>query len=190
MAAKRGRGTGAKGELTTADLVALSLIAEQPMHGYDLLQAYQRQEVEDWTSVSKAQVYYSIDKLASLGLLAGESDASDARGRTTFSVTSSGLAALQAGLGRISWAQSRIAHPFATWVGLSTHAKPEDAKRLVAARRAFLEAELVRETKSLDYIATLDTRRAAKGAAIVRLVIAQIETEISWLDEEFGAGGL
>ncbi|NDC58963.1 MAG: PadR family transcriptional regulator, partial [Alphaproteobacteria bacterium] len=142
MAAKRGRGLGAKGDLTTADLVVLSLIAEQPMHGYDLLQAYQRQEVEDWTSVSKAQIYYSTDKLAAMGLLAGEIDASDRRGRMTFSVTSDGLSALQDGLAHQAWAQSRIAQPFATWVGLSAHAKPSDAKRMIKARAAFLRAEL------------------------------------------------
>ncbi len=58
--ARAGRRPGDTGRLTTADLVVLSLLREQPMHGYDLLAAYQRQEVEDWASVSKAQVYRGI----------------------------------------------------------------------------------------------------------------------------------
>ena len=60
----RGRRTGDTGTLTTADLVVLSLLAEQPMHGYDLLAEYERQEVVDWASVSKAQLYYARAKLA------------------------------------------------------------------------------------------------------------------------------
>ena len=65
MARKGSRGRK-PGPLTTADLVVLSLLAERAMHGYELLGEYDRQEVVDWASVSKAQVYYALQKLAAL----------------------------------------------------------------------------------------------------------------------------
>lgn len=182
---KRGRRPGESGSLTTADLVVLSLIAEQPTHGYDLLQAYRRQEVEDWTSVSKAQLYYALNKLADEGLIAPESGEENPRGRTVYRVTQAGKDALRSGLSRQHWARARIALPFATWVGLSTHARKADIKAIVAARRTFLESELMRERASLEFIKTLNTPRAVKGTAIVRLVIAQIETELLWISTEF-----
>ena len=57
---QRGRRRGHADGLTTADLVVLSLLAERNMHGYDLLAEYSRQEVADWASISKAQLYYAL----------------------------------------------------------------------------------------------------------------------------------
>ena len=50
--------------LTTPDMVVLSLIAERPMHGYDISAELDRRLIRDWASVSRAQVYYSLEKLA------------------------------------------------------------------------------------------------------------------------------
>src|SRR4029077_8163853 len=56
-------------KLTTADLVLLSLLAEQPMHGYQANRELQRREIRDWAAISRPQVYYSMEKLARLGFL-------------------------------------------------------------------------------------------------------------------------
>ena len=56
-------------ELTTADLVLLSLLAEKPMHGYQANAELERREIRDWAAISRPQVYYSMEKLARLGLL-------------------------------------------------------------------------------------------------------------------------
>ena len=49
--------------LTTPDLIALSLLAERPMHGYELTRVLEYRDVEDWAAISKPQVYYSLRKL-------------------------------------------------------------------------------------------------------------------------------
>src|SRR5438445_9066148 len=56
-------------ELTTPDLVLLSLLAERPMHGYQANAELERREIRDWANVSLPQVYYSLDKLARGGLI-------------------------------------------------------------------------------------------------------------------------
>ena len=53
-------------ELTTPDLVLLSLLAERPMHGYQANAELERREVRDWAGISRPQVYYSLEKLAQL----------------------------------------------------------------------------------------------------------------------------
>jgi len=53
-----------KTELTTPDLLLLSLLAERPMHGYQANAELERRCVRDWAAISRPQVYYSLEKLA------------------------------------------------------------------------------------------------------------------------------
>ena len=50
-------------DLTTPDLVLLSLLAERPMHGYQANLELVRREVQDWAGISRPQVYYSLENL-------------------------------------------------------------------------------------------------------------------------------
>ena len=63
-----------KTALTVPDLVLLSLLAEQPMHGYQANLELERRQVQDWAGVSRPQVYYSLEKLTRLGLIAEVGD--------------------------------------------------------------------------------------------------------------------
>ncbi|WP_376090837.1 PadR family transcriptional regulator [Roseomonas sp. CCTCC AB2023176] len=177
----RGRRPGDAAALTTADLVVLSLLAERPMHGYDLLAEYGRQEVEDWASVSKAQLYYALTKLAEAGLIAGRTEPGASRERTVFAPTPAGLAVLATALADPAWARARVAQPFTTWLGLSMHAAPDAVRQVLAERRAFLDREIAKERDSLAFILTLPGERATRGAAIVRLVLRQLEVEREWV---------
>ncbi|MET3119858.1 DNA-binding PadR family transcriptional regulator [Undibacterium sp. GrIS 1.8] len=177
----RGRRTGSNQGLTTADLVVLSLLAERPMHGYDLLAEYQRQEVADWASISKAQLYYALKKLDAMKLLGGNTEDGAARDRTIYRPTADGLAALSAGLAATTWASSRVAQPFTTWFGLSVHASPEAQQEILRARLSFLVEEIAKEKRSLEFITTLSAPRALKGASIVQLTINQLQVELEWV---------
>src|SRR5947208_2537600 len=57
-------------ELTTPDLVLLSLLAERPMHGYQANLELERREIRDWANVSRPQVYYSHCSAGSRGFFA------------------------------------------------------------------------------------------------------------------------
>ena len=50
----------AKTELTTPDLVLLSLLAERPMHGYQANAELVRREIKDWAGISRPQVLYRL----------------------------------------------------------------------------------------------------------------------------------
>ena len=69
-----------KTALTVPDLVLLSLLAEQPMHGYQANLELERRQVQDWAGVSRPQVYYSLEKLARLGLITEAGDHEPALG--------------------------------------------------------------------------------------------------------------
>ena len=173
------------GALTMADVVVLRVLEERAMHGYALLGEYERQEVADWASVSKAQVYYALKKLAEMDLIKADGELPDARAasrnRTVYRPTATGRERLLTALSDEAWARLRTPHPFATWTSLAIHLPRSAARQVRSARRTFLEAELARGHASLAYMATLFGDRARAGDAIIRLVIIQMEAEIAWL---------
>src|SRR5579872_5784219 len=95
--------------LTTPDLVLLSLLAERPLHGYQANLELERREVRHWAGISRPQVYYSLEKLARMGLIrAGRSDEPVAGPeRSVFTTTARGRGALADALEREEWATQR-----------------------------------------------------------------------------------
>ena len=184
----KGRRTGGRSALTTADLVVLSLLSERPMHGYELVREYERQEVEDWATISRPHVYYALQKLDAAGLISGIAEHEGERERTVYRVEPGGQAALADALASSDWATTSPPAPFTTWLGLSIHARPDDVRRVIAARRAFLSAEIERETVTLGAIRSDASPRARIGEAMVTLALRRYETELSWIDEWLASG--
>lgn len=170
-------------KLTQADVVVLSLLLERPMHGYDLVQEYERQEVRDWAAVSKAQVYYALTKLEKNALVVSQSasEPADLRGKTVYAVSKSGKAALQEQLAAKHWIVQRKPQPFTTWTGLSIHLSSVAQQRMFKRRLSFLEKELLREKTSYKFVSKMTSERSKVGLKIISLTIAQINTEIAWI---------
>jgi DNA-binding PadR family transcriptional regulator len=169
--------------LTTADLVVLSLISERPMHGYELVKEYERQEVADWASVSRPHVYYALQKLADCGHVEAvkSSVTPDPRGKAVYRITRAGEQALSAALSSQEWAEDRMPTAFNTWLGLAIHVRQADRRRVLAARRAYLEHQIAKEERTAAGIAADSGSRASIAAVMVGLCIEQFETELRWL---------
>ena len=172
-----------KRELTTPDLVLLSLLAERPMHGYQANAELERREVRDWAGISRPQVYYSLEKLAQLGLVrAFETDVPAAGPeRSVFQTTAKGRAALADALEREEWAMHRERPPFLTWIALSWQARPGVFRQQIRRRREFLENELSREEVTLRSIKQEVGHRFHEAVWMVSLVIEQFRCELRWL---------
>jgi len=57
--------------ISKVELVALGLLAEGPMHGYDLLERYRSLGMGLWAQVGKASVYQALRRLQDQGLISG-----------------------------------------------------------------------------------------------------------------------
>ncbi len=169
--------------LTTADLVLLSLLAEKPMHGYQANAELVRREVEDWAGISRPQVYYSMQKLARLGLLRAAADNNQAEGpeRQVFTVTRAGIAALADALERDTWTTQREKPLFLTWMALSWQARKAVFARQLSRRQEFLQTELAREQETLRSVLEEVGHPYHEAVWMLRLIIAQLETELHWL---------
>ena len=80
-----------------ADIVVLSLIAEQPRHGYDLDRVIEQRGYRQWTSLAFSSVYYLLKRLSERGLL--EPDEGSQGRRTVFRVTEAGRRELRQAAG-------------------------------------------------------------------------------------------
>ena len=169
--------------LTMPDLVLLSLLAEQPMHGYQANLELERRQVQDWAGVSRPQVYYSLEKLARLGLIAETGDHEPALGpeRRIFSTTAKGRAALTAALEREDWTNQRDRPPFLTWMALSWQASPAMVLKQLSRREKFLEAELSREQEALRVVEKEVGHAFHEAVWMIKLVIDQFRAELHWL---------
>ncbi|HEV2616075.1 MAG TPA: PadR family transcriptional regulator [Candidatus Acidoferrales bacterium] len=169
--------------LTTPDLVLLSLLAETPMHGYQANAELERRQVRDWASISRPQVYYSLDKLARLKLIRPVAGKNPAEGpeRRVFQTTKRGIAALSGALARPDWTSVRERPLFLTWMALSWQARPSIYERQLNRRMEFLNCELVRENRTLAAVRREVGHDFHEAVWMISLVIEQFQTELRWL---------
>jgi DNA-binding PadR family transcriptional regulator len=172
-------------DLTTADLVVLSLLSERPMHGYEVNLELERREIRDWACISRPQVYYSLDKLQRFGFLRARASKEPAAGpeRNVLTATAEGREALADALEREDWTNQRERPPFLTWIALSWLARPGVFKRQIQRRRKFLESALAREKKVLRSVLQEVGHPYHEAVWMLKLTIEQFKTELVWLEK-------
>ncbi|HKD79781.1 MAG TPA: helix-turn-helix transcriptional regulator [Candidatus Angelobacter sp.] len=173
-----------KRDLTVPDLVLLSLLTEQPMHGYQANLELERRQVQDWAGVSRPQIYYSLEKLARQGLIRESGDQEPALGpeRRIFATTAKGRMALASALERADWTTQRERPPFLTWMALSWQARPQIIREQLRRRKEFLSRELAREEETLRAVEEEVGHQFHEAFWMITLVVEQFRTELRWLD--------
>jgi DNA-binding PadR family transcriptional regulator len=171
-------------DLSIADLVVLSVLAERPMHGYELWAELTRRQVWKWAAISRPQVYYSLKKLEATGDIRRARDHDPALGpeRTVLQPTASGRRMLTDSLARPSWATQMPPTPFLTWMVLSWQARSDDFFAQLERRREVLLTRLTEDRAALEAIIA-ETSPNSDAAMVVRLGIRQFEGELAWLNE-------
>ena len=78
--------------MTNAELAILSLIAEQPRHGYDIEQVIEERGMRDWTEIGFSSIYYLLNKLEREGLIEVQLQPAEGKGppRKVYRITAEG----------------------------------------------------------------------------------------------------
>ena len=78
--------------MTNAELAILSLIAEQPRHGYDIEQVFEARGMRDWTEIGFSSIYYLLNKLEKANLIESQLQQSEGKGpaRKVYNITLEG----------------------------------------------------------------------------------------------------
>jgi len=175
---------GNETRLTTPDLVILSLLAERPMHGYEVNATLEDRKIREWAPVSRPQIYYSLDKLTRLGLIRVGADESPAAGpeRRVFETTASGRDHLADALESKHWVNNRVHQPFLIWLALSWQARPRAFRKQLSERRKVLEARLADERATLKDVLDEVGHPYHEAVWMLQLVIEQTENEKRWVN--------
>jgi DNA-binding PadR family transcriptional regulator len=173
----------AKATVTTPDLVVLSLLAERPMHGYEVNAELERRQARDWVAISRPQIYYSLEKLVRQGLLAESADTGVVLGadRRVLRTSAKGRTVLARELERDSWTNQRERPAFLTWLALSWQASALAVKQQIQRRLKFLEVELEREEKTLEDVRYEVGHEYHEAVWMLKLTIAQLKSELVWV---------
>ena len=86
------------GAPTAADVALLGLLAEGPMHPWEITRQVEHREMRTWTDLSRSTVYKQLRSLEVRGLVASEAAVVAGRARRTYSLTPAGVRALAAGV--------------------------------------------------------------------------------------------
>lgn len=86
--------------LSNAELSILSLIAEQPRHGYELEQTIEERGMREWTEIAFSSIYFILNGLVRKGLASSALQPAAGRGpaKKVFSATLQGYKALHDGI--------------------------------------------------------------------------------------------
>jgi DNA-binding PadR family transcriptional regulator len=85
--------------MTNAELAILSLIAEQPRHGYEIEQVIEERGMREWTEIGFSSIYYLLKKLERKGLIEGQlEEASRGPARKVYRATPAGEETRRAGV--------------------------------------------------------------------------------------------
>lgn len=76
--------------LTNNDLIVLGFLLERPMHGYEINLALKEEDVEIWFEISTAAIYYSLNKLRRLSMIAEVHSRASHSDKTIYHVTDYG----------------------------------------------------------------------------------------------------
>ena len=155
-----------------ADIVLLSLLAEQPRHGYDLDRVIEQRGYRQWTSLAFSSVYYLLKRLSERGLL--EPDEGTQGRRTVFRVTEAGHRELSKAAGE------RVLTPAPPSAGVlpALNAYPRlDDPKLAALLSQRAEALMVRLDELRALSAQVDEEHAL---AIFDYEILRQEADLAW----------
>jgi DNA-binding PadR family transcriptional regulator len=172
-----------KTRLTIPDLVILSLLAERPMHGYEVNATLEDRKIRDWAPVSRPQIYYSLDKLTKLKLIRVTSQDSASAGpeRRVLETTAQGRESLADALEGMSWVSQRVHQPFLIWLALSWQARPRTFRKLLNKRKTLLEERLTEERATLADVLTEVGHPYHEAVWMLELTIEQLEGELRWV---------
>jgi len=156
--------------ISKVELVVLGLLAEEPMHGYDLLVRYRSLGMDLWAQVGKASVYQALRRLEGAGLIGGRSqEGTEGPDRRTYRLSRAGRDALARALvDRFPTDEAPLA------LGLSHLLATAALKRGLEAREKALR-------ERLDAITTSRSRATGMAARMLDREAAIAKADLAWL---------
>lgn len=168
-------------ELTLPDsaFVVLVVLAERPMHGYDLQKVIHNRGFQFWTQVRRSSSYKALQVLERNGLITARTESGAGPSRHVYSITERGIEELhKEGLRKLA----APGHPRSE-IDLAIYALPmlprDRALTALRQSRTYLEARAGFLRERLQWCTDRGLRLPALS---FERPLAALEAELNWLD--------
>jgi DNA-binding PadR family transcriptional regulator len=154
----------------------LTLLTGRSAYGYELRQTLEREFGDLLPAMNAGQIYTTLARLERDGLIVGQDDLSDSRGKRVYTLTDAGRAALS------EWIETPVPGTrlkdefFMKLVLVAGVGLAEPRKLLEGQRREYLQS-----LRDLDDL--LETRaKSAAAELLVEGAILHLKADLEWLD--------
>ncbi|TFG70301.1 MAG: PadR family transcriptional regulator, partial [Anaerolineales bacterium] len=162
--------------LTHNDLLVLGFLLERPMHGYEINLALKEEDVGLWFEISTAAIYYSLNKLQRLCLIAEAHSRRSSGDKTIFHVTDSGREAFFVGMESLLNSEKPIHTEYDLGIFMLNRLSKNQAVRLLEKRIAFLW-----QLKAQLELKHDEAKGRLLKQAILQHSIAMAQLDVDWL---------
>jgi DNA-binding PadR family transcriptional regulator len=168
--------------VSKVDVAVLACLAEEPLHGYDLLERMRARSMGLWAEVGKASVYQALQRLERQDLIAGKDQAgSEGPDRRVYRIGRLGRARLRAGLVERFGAVA----PYETGAGLALGflhlLSPAEARRALEARERALHDLVITAQKERARTRTQSGPGRTVADAMLERQTSLAEAELLWI---------
>lgn len=167
---------------TKVEIVVLGLLAEEPMHGYDLIERFRERSMGFWTELSRASVYQVLKRLERDGAVAGKAqEGREGPDRRVFRITKRGREHLAAGVAQMAGELVPFDSPAGVALGFA-HVVPLAAARAATDARERAVRDLLEAVRTeLERTASDRDPGRAVSIAMLHQQEAMAEAELAWL---------
>lgn len=157
--------------------VLLSLLARQPMHGYELKSAFDEQFGSIW-NLNFGQVYPALEKLKDHRWIR-ESEVTHGRDKKVYAITDEGLSELERWLTTPPDPPKITREDIYMRLAIAATRGKDTLKKVIHQQRRVHQAALA---EWVGIQTSLDARRDACARLVCEAAILKIEAELKWLD--------
>ncbi|WP_162909290.1 PadR family transcriptional regulator [Aggregatilinea lenta] len=166
--------------MTDAELALLSIVAEGPVHGYDIQTIIVQRGLRAWTNIGVSSMYYVIDKLERQGLVESQpGQHAEGPSRREYRITAAGYGVLQTAVADLLSTPREVASGFE--LGLA-NLEVLRAPQLRNAFIAYRQDLVLRLGQARERWQQLKAAKAAFNVtAIFEHRVVLLEAELNWV---------
>jgi DNA-binding PadR family transcriptional regulator len=168
--------------VTRVDVVVLGLLAEEPLHSYELWERYRARAMGLWAEVGRASVYQALRRLEGAGLISGRAqEGEEGPDKRVYRLTRVGRDRLRAGLLERFGAGDPYVTGAAIPLGLAHLVPADDARRGVQQRERALKGLLAQVAAERERLAAARGAPATLAARMLDQQEVLARAELGWL---------
>ncbi len=168
--------------MTDAELAILSIVAEGPIHGYDIQTIITQRGLRAWTNIGVSSMYYVLEKLERQGLIESTSaQRTEGVSRRQYRITPAGFGVLQTAVADLISTPREYANGFELGLANLHVLRPSQIRTAFIAYRQELISRLAQARDR--WLQFKESGTPFNVDAMMGHHVAMLEAELDWIKE-------